>query len=245
VTAPELLALRDCSVRFQQVQALRGVSLTVCQGERIAVVGFNGSGKTTLLRVLHGLVACSTGRLVQPVSPSGRPWRQAMLFQKPFVLSLSARRNIQIALWLQGEKPAAWRRARALAALDRVGLLPQAEQRATTLSGGQLQRLALARAWALQPDLLFLDEPTASLDPASKREVEMLMASLATDGLTLVFTTHNLGQAKRLADRVIYMEEGRVGFDGTSQDFFNKPLSPGAEAFVRAEWLGDQRWGTG
>jgi tungstate transport system ATP-binding protein len=245
VTAPVLLALRDCGVQFQQVRALSDVSLTVCQGERIAIVGFNGSGKTTLLRVLHGLVSCNTGQLVQPVSPSGRPWRQAMLFQKPFVLSLSARRNIQVALWLQGEKPAAQRRARALAALDRVGLLAQAEQRATTLSGGQLQRLALARAWALRPDVLFLDEPTASLDPASKREVEMLMASLAADGLTLVFTTHNLGQVKRLASRVVYMEDGRVGFDGTTENFFQKPLPPGADAFVRAEWPGDQRWGTG
>jgi tungstate transport system ATP-binding protein len=245
VTSPVMLELRGCSVQLQRVQALRDVSLTVRQGERVAIVGFNGSGKTTLLRVLHGLVACDAGECTQPVSPSGRPWRQAMLFQKPFVLSLSARRNIQIALWLQGERPAAQRKARALAALARVGLLAQTEQRATTLSGGQLQRLALARAWALRPDLLFLDEPTASLDPASKREVEVLMASLAADGLTLVFTTHNLGQVKRLASRVIYMEEGRVGFDGATQDFFNQPLPPGADAFVRAEWPGDQRWGTG
>lgn len=242
---PAVLKLLGCSVRFDQVLALDDVSLTIYQGERVALVGANGSGKTSLLRLLHGLVPCSGGHREQPLSPQGVPWKQSMLFQKPFVLSLSARANVQLALWLQGEKRADVRRSKALQALDRVGLKQQAEQRATTLSGGQLQRLALARAWALQPDLLLLDEPTASLDPASKREVEALMTAFADDGLTLVFSTHNLGQVKRLAHRVVYMEEGRVGYDGSVAEFFGGSLPAGADAFVRAEWPGDQRWGKG
>jgi tungstate transport system ATP-binding protein len=243
--AAVVLSLHDCSVQFDGFVALDRVSLTIRQGERVALVGANGSGKTSLLRSLHGLVPCSGGRREQPLSPQGVPWRQSMLFQKPFVLSLSARTNVQLALWLQGERRSDVRRSKALLALDRVGLKHQAEQRATTLSGGQLQRLALARAWALQPDLLLLDEPTASLDPASKREVEALMAAFADDGLAVVFSTHNLGQVKRLAQRVVYLEDGRVCYDGSVADFFGSPLPAGADAFVRAEWPSDQRWGKG
>jgi tungstate transport system ATP-binding protein len=244
-SAPVLLQLDGCGLRFGAVDALRDVSLAVHQGERVALVGANGSGKTSLLRVLHGLEPCTSGRREQPRSPHGGAWRQSMLFQRPFVLSLSARFNVQLALWLQQTGTRAERRAAALRALDRVGLLHLAEQRATTLSGGQLQRLALARAWALKPDLLFLDEPTASLDPASKREVESLVTEFAADGLTVVFSSHNLGQVKRLASRVVYLEEGRVGFDGTVAHFFGGHLPAGAEAFVKAEWPGDQRWGKG
>jgi tungstate transport system ATP-binding protein len=230
--AEPLLTLVDAQVRYGAVQALRGVTLTLHRGERLALVGANGSGKTTLLRLLHGLVPGS-GRHAHAVH--GRPMVAAMLFQRPFLLHLSVWRNVTLSLWLRGV-PAAQRKARALHALQRVGLADLAGRPAHALSGGQQQRLALARAWALQPDVLFLDEPTASLDPSAKREVEQLVADLAADGVTVVMSTHNLGQAKRLCTRVAYLEQGRVLADLPVDLFFDHRNPPqAAAAFLRGE----------
>jgi tungstate transport system ATP-binding protein len=162
----------------------------------------------------------------------------AMLFQKPFMLNLSVRRNLLLGLWLQGV-PREERRNRADAALLRVGLANEGPRPAGDLSGGQQQRLALARAWALQPDILFLDEPTASLDPAAKHEVEALVEDLGRSGVTVVMSTHNLGQAKRLSTRVVYLEAGRLVADAPTEFFFNTTLPPEAASFLRGEnpWL--------
>jgi len=224
--APRLLTLKNAGVRFGEVQALEGVDLTLRRGDRLALVGANGAGKTTLLRLLHGLVAGS-GRTAHAVD--GRPLVAAMLFQRPFLLHLSVRMNVLLALWLR-RVPKAERAARCARALQRVGLGALAERPARTLSGGQQQRLALARAWALQPDILFLDEPTASLDPSARREVENLIEQLAADGVTLVFSTHNLGQAKRLASRVAYLEAGRMLTDLPCDLFFDTRQPPSAAA---------------
>ena len=226
-----LVSLDAASVQFGAVQALRGVSLTLRRGDRLALVGANGSGKSTLLRLLHGLVPAA-GRQLHDVD--GRAPVVAMLFQRPFMLDLSVRRNVLLSLWLR-RVPRAERPERCARALARVGLLPMAERAARTLSGGQQQRLALARAWALEPDLLLLDEPTASLDPSAKREVESLIDELARDGLTLVFSTHNLGQAKRLATRVAYLEAGRLMVDLPTDRFFNDALPPEAAQFLKGE----------
>jgi tungstate transport system ATP-binding protein len=144
--------------------------------------------------------------------------------------------NIALGLWLRGMP---WRQAleRAGAALERVGLAEQAGSNARTLSGGQQQRLVLARAWALQVQVLLLDEPTASLDPAAKREVEQLMAQFSAAGMTLIFASHNLGQVKRLADRVLYLEDGRLQVDLPADHFFGGPLPPGAAAFLKGELI--------
>jgi tungstate transport system ATP-binding protein len=223
-----LVALRDASVRFGSVQALHDVSIRVHAGERIALLGHNGSGKTTLLRVLHGLQRCDGERLVHA------PVRQAMVFQRPFLLRLSVRANLHLALWL-ADVPKAERRARADAALRRVGLQGLELRPARALSGGQQQRLAMARAWAVNPRLLFLDEPTASLDPGAKREVEALIDEFAREGVTFVMSTHNLGQAKRLASRVVYIEDGRIVVDRPTRAFFSGPLPDPAAAFLRGE----------
>ena len=226
-----LITLDQAGVHFGTVQALQGVSLTLHRGERLALVGANGSGKTTLLRLLHGLVAGS-GRHEHPAE--GRKPVLAMLFQRPFMLDLSVRRNLLLSLWLR-KVPRVERAERCALALARVGLQTLAERAARTLSGGQQQRLALARAWALQPDVLLLDEPTASLDPGAKREVEALIEDLVQDGVTLVFSTHNLGQAKRLATRVIYLEGGRLVVDLPVLPFFNGPLPTEAALFLKGE----------
>lgn len=224
--------LQGVDLRYGAVQALHGIDLRIAAGERVALIGANGSGKSTLLRVLHGLLRPSTGAVSRDEA-----MRQAMVFQRPFALRMTALSNVALALWLRGTR---WREAKeqALLALGRVGLGAVALRNARTLSGGQLQRLALARAWSLQPQVLLLDEPTASLDPHAKREVEALMADFAAGGMTLVFASHNLGQVKRLATRVVYMEQGRVLADLPVDTFFNGPLgrtSREAELFVRGE----------
>lgn len=224
--------LQGVDLRYGAVQALQGVDLRIAAGERVALIGANGSGKSTLLRVLHGLLRPSAGAVLRDGA-----MRQAMVFQRPFALRMTALSNVALALWLRGTR---WREAKeqALLALGRVGLGAVALRNARTLSGGQLQRLALARAWSLQPQVLLLDEPTASLDPHAKREVEALMADFAAGGMTLVFASHNLGQVKRLATRVVYMEQGRVLADLPVDTFFHGPLgrtSREAELFVRGE----------
>jgi tungstate transport system ATP-binding protein len=223
------------------VQALSGVNLTIHCGERVALVGANGCGKSTLLRLVHGLIRPTAGQL--HIAPG---LRQAMLFQKPYLMRLSVQANIALGLWLRG---VSWGSAKeqALSALARVGLSELAQRNARHLSSGQMQRVAMARAWAVQPQVLLLDEPTASLDPHAKREVEALIeefANLCNDRsvpMTLVFASHNLGQVKRLASRVIYLEHGRVLADLSVEDFFSGPLLqqqyPAAHFFVKGETL--------
>ncbi len=211
-----LLSLRDASVSFGAVHALRHVDLQVARGDFIALIGANGSGKTTLLRLLHGIVGHRGER--RP-APSGTV--QAMVFQRPFLLRLSVWNNLRLALWLAGV-PATEREARTAQALHRVGLTALGARPARALSGGEQQRLALARAWAVRPDVLFLDEPTASLDPSAKNAVEALLHGFAAEGMTLVMSTHNLGQARRLASRVVYLDHGEIKLDLPVNTFFGE-----------------------
>ena len=223
-----LIALQGVGVRFGDTVALQGVDFGVHAGECVALVGANGSGKTTLLRVLHGRLPHEGRRLV------AGDLRQAMVFQRPFLLRLSVWRNLMVALWL-ARVPARERAARAEEALGRVGLAGERDRPARVLSGGQQQRLALARAWAVRPQVLFLDEPTASLDPGGKREVEQLIGEFVREGMALVMSTHNLGQAKRLATRVVHLEAGRVVVDLPTPMFFHQPLPEQAAQFVKGE----------
>ena len=228
-----VLNLRDVSVQFGKHLALHGVNLHMQAGERVALVGANGCGKSTLLRVAHRLIKVSDGQVTV-----GSNVNQAMVFQRPHMLRTSVLRFVVWGLWLQGTP---WRdaHARAMQALERVGLQDMADRSARTLSGGQQQRLALARAWALKPHFVLLDEPTSSLDPHAKREVERLLAEwVAAADVSLLFSSHNLGQVKRLATRVIYLEAGRVLADLPVDEFFNRPLGeshPEAHLFLKGE----------
>jgi tungstate transport system ATP-binding protein len=224
-----LFKLQSVAVRFGRVQALSACTLKVNAGERLALVGANGSGKSTLLRTLHGLLEPVAGSLQHDGSA-----RQAMLFQRPYMLRASVLNNVALGLWLGGVR---WQQAKeqALLALERVGLADLARRNAKALSSGQQQRVALARAWALKPQVLLLDEPTSSLDPTAKREVERLMAEFADSGMTLIFSSHNLGQVKRLASRVIYLEQGHLLADLPAETFFNGPLPAAAETFLKGE----------
>ncbi|NUZ06841.1 ATP-binding cassette domain-containing protein [Piscinibacter koreensis] len=224
-----LVALESLGVRFGDVAALNGIDLAVRRGDFVALVGPNGAGKTTLLHALHGLVAHNgTRRMSVPAA------RVAMVFQRPFMLRLSAWNNLSVALWLAGLPRAEWS-ARAHEALDRAGLADLRERPARALSVGQQQRLALARAWAVRPDLLLLDEPTASLDPTARHEVESLLATFAAAGMTLVMSTHDLGQARRLAGRIVHLDRGTIRVDLPSADFFATRTDARADLLSRGE----------
>lgn len=224
------VALRQATVRFGPQTALDAIDFVLRRGERVAVVGANGSGKSTLLRAVHGLVPLAAGQR----TPGEPPPRIAMVFQRPFMLRLSALANVELGLRLQ-RLPREQRRERAWHALERVGLVREAARVGRVLSAGQQQRVALARAWALQPDLLLLDEPTASLDPSAKREVEALIDEFAAQGITVMMSSHNLGQVKRLAQRVLYLEHGRLLADVPTEHFFGGPLPEEAGLFLKAE----------
>ena len=229
-----IVQVKAVEVRFGGVLALGGVTLGVSAGERLALVGANGSGKSTLLRVLHGLVAPSRGSVLRDSAT-----RQAMLFQRPHLLRLSAGQRRPGPVDTRHALDAG--QGAGLARAGPRGLGSLAQRNARTLSGGQQQRVAMARAWALRPQVLLLDEPTASLDPHAKREVEALMEEFSSgpDAMTLIFASHNLGQVKRLASRVIYLEHGRVLADLPVADFFTGSLLqqqyPAAHLFVKGE----------
>jgi len=157
-----------------------------------------------------------------------------MVFQQPVMLRRSALANIVYALGAAGV-PRAERVARGLNALDSVGLRALAHRPARTLSVGEQQRVALARAWALGPEVLFLDEPTASLDPGATREIERVIRAIATAGTKVVMSTHNLGQAKRLGEEILFLHEGRLAERAAVDRFFTQPASAEAEAFIAGE----------
>ena len=216
-------------------RVLDGIDLTIEPRSRTFILGANGAGKSMLLRVLHGLVAPDAGRVTWGRDTT-RPPGQAMVFQRPVLLRRSAAGNVRHALALAGVRGQEARR-RVEQALARVGLSAIADRPARVLSGGEQQRLALARASALEPEVLFLDEPTASLDPPATRAVEAIVGSIHAAGTTIVMTTHSLAQAKRLADTVIFLASGRVTECTDAAQFFRAPRSREAATFVEGERL--------
>lgn len=228
LTMGHWLELREIGLTEHGLCIVDDVSLKVGAG-RTALLGPNGAGKSSLLRLMHGLLRPSSGAVVWP-----QPLTQGMVFQRPAMLRTTALANIEYGLKLR-RVPAAERRRRALAALERVGLPELAGRPARRLSGGEQQRLALARVWALEPEVLFLDEPTASLDPASSRAVERIIFEMAAAGTRIVMATHNLGQAHRIAEEVLYMEGGRVVEQTQADAFFNQPHTAAARQFLLEE----------
>ena len=215
---------------------LDGVSLRIAQGGATAVIGPNGAGKSLTLRICHGLMAPSSGRVVwngEGEAAAGRK-RHAMVFQRPVMLRRSARANLTHALNALGFDDAG---GRAEHALRRFGLQDLADRPARLLSGGEQQRLAIARAWALEPELLFLDEPTSQLDPGATRRIEELVQDLLAEGITVLMATHDLGQARRLSRRVLFMHRGRVVEDARTESFFSAPETPEARAFLAGDLL--------
>ena len=225
------LVLRNVAYR----DIIQPLSLEIDAGPSTIILGANGAGKSVLMRLMHGLLAPTAGGVAWRESDALRVRRlQAMVFQRPVMLRRSALANVVYALAVAGV-PLAEREATARAALAEVGLAHLARRAARVLSGGEQQRLALARAWALHPEVIFLDEPTASLDPTATREIEAVIRAFDAGGTKIVMATHNLGQARRLGDEVIYLHQGRVLERTPADRFFSQPASAEAAAFIKGE----------
>ncbi len=211
------------------------VSLEIEPGPSTIILGANGAGKSVLMRLMHGLLAPTSGR-VEWTSPErpGAPRKQAMVFQRPVMLRRSAQANVAYALKIAGI-PEPQRGALVRESLESVGLIHVAHRPARVLSGGEQQRLALARAWALHPEVLFLDEPTASLDPHATREIETVIRAFDAAGTKVVMATHNLGQARRLGDEILFLDQGRLVERASVGEFFSKPQTAQAAAFIKGE----------
>jgi tungstate transport system ATP-binding protein len=232
-----LLPLRLDGVVFEAGarRIIDGVSLTIEAGLRTVIVGPNGAGKSVLLRLCHGLLQPTAGSVRWNTGEvAGAPRRQAMVFQRPMLLRRSALANVTYALGVAGV-PRRLRASRAREALHKVGLESHAMNPARVLSGGEQQRLALARVWALQPEIIFLDEPTASLDPGAMQEIEKIIAAMVAAGTKIVLVTHNLGQARRLGDEILFLHQGRLVERAPADRFFRQPGSVEAKQFLEGE----------
>ena len=228
------LVLKGVSLSSGETQILRDLSLAITPGTPTLIVGPNGSGKTSLLRLCMGLVSPSAGRISWGGRTDAMPMRCAIVFQRPVMLRRSAAANVAYAL-AQARVPDKARGERVAHLLDRVGLADLAERPARRLSGGEQQRLALARALARDPEILLLDEPTANLDPTATRAVEEIVLKAAESGVKIVMASHDLGQVRRLAGDVIFLVRGALRERKLVIDFLDNPSTPEASAFLRGD----------
>jgi len=218
------------SLRVRTTTLLDRVGVTIMPGTPTVLVGPNGAGKTSLIRLGMALAAPSSGRISWGNQAQPHMTRCAMMFQRPVMLRRSAAQNVAFALAAGGYPRSA---ERITALLDQVGLAPLADRPARQLSGGEQQRLALARALARDPEVLFLDEPTASLDPAATKAVEDIVAAIAVAGIKIVLTTHDLGQARRIGGDIVFLVRGRVLEHAPAERFFTAPATDEAATFIR------------
>jgi tungstate transport system ATP-binding protein len=230
------LMLEDVSLLAREVTILDHVSLVLAAGAPTMLVGPNGSGKSSLMRIAMGLVPPTRGRVTYGGRSDVPPTRRAIVFQRPVMLRRSAAGNLTYALAAAGI-PRAQRDAAAQELLDRVGLGALSDRPARRMSGGEQQRLAIARALAKEPEILFLDEPTASLDPAATKATEDIIAGIAGRGIKIVMATHDLGEARRLGGEIVLMNRGRIVEVADTQTFFTSPATDAARRFVAGELL--------
>ncbi len=225
------IELNEVTVRAGGVTILDRVSFSIAPGKPTMLIGPNGSGKSTLIRLCMGLVEASDGK-IRWGGRQSQGERCAMVFQRPVMLRRTAAANIDYVL-ASGTR--AMRDERITELLKLVGLSHLADRPARRLSGGEQQRLALARALARDPEVLFLDEPTASLDPAATKAVEDILRATASSGIKIVMATHDLGQARRLAGDVAFLVRGKLTEHSPAETFFTAPATPQAAAFLRGD----------
>lgn len=228
--AEPLLQLDALGFEAGGARLINDLSLTIAQGRRTVIVGPNGAGKSLTLRLMHGLIAPSHGRVLWQGQPLDRAARraQAMVFQRPVLLRRSVQANLRFALGVRGLKD----RNRVDEALQMARLDHLAARPARVLSGGEQQRLAIARAMLCEPKVLFLDEPTASLDPAATHAVEGLIERASGSGATIVMVTHDAGQARRMADDLVVLTQGRIAEAGPAATVLSRPASKAAQAWL-------------
>lgn len=230
------IVFEDVHVSAGDTEILHGISLQISAGAPTVLIGPNGSGKTTLLRTAMGLIQPGAGRVRWDGTFDGAPARCSLVFQRPVMLRRSVAANVQYALSTAGV-PRVQRAARTRELLRRVGLDSLADRPAPRLSGGERQRLALARALARDPEVLFLDEPTASLDPAATLAIEELVRQVAASGVKVVMSTHDLGEAARIAGDVLLLHRGRLVEAGPVRQLFESPVTDEARRFVAGQLL--------
>ena len=230
------IALEDVRYGVPGVMILDGISLTFTPGAPTVLIGPNGSGKTTLIRLAMGLIEPTSGRVTWGGIANASPQLRAVVFQRPVMLRRSADANIEYALASAGIARSEWR-TRTGELLKLVGLAGLGARPARRLSGGEQQRLALARALARDPEILFLDEPTASLDPAATKAVEDVIRAVIARGIKVVLSTHDLGEARRLAGEIVLLHRGRVVEATPAEQFFAEPKTQQARQFVAGELL--------
>jgi tungstate transport system ATP-binding protein len=230
------IVLTEVSIRCRAVTILDRISLTLAPGAPTVLVGPNGAGKTTLLRLAMGLLQPSKGHVTWGGRVHAVPTQRAIVFQRPVMLRRSAAGNLRYALSAAGVEYRE-RRARANELLALVGLAALGQRPARKLSSGEQQRLALARALAKEPQVLFLDEPTASLDPAATKAVEDVVRAVSAHGIKVVMSTHDLGEAKRLAGEIVLLHRGRIVEIAEVATFFKDPTTSEARRFISGELL--------
>ncbi|WP_184082194.1 energy-coupling factor ABC transporter ATP-binding protein [Afipia massiliensis] len=228
------IMLDSVSVRAGVTTILDRLTMTLSSGSPTLVIGPNGAGKSTLLRLCMGLAVPTEGRITWGGRANAKPTRRAFVFQRPVMLRRTVAANVAYGL-THADYPPEKLATRTAELLERVGLSDLALRPARRLSGGEQQRLALARALARDPELLLLDEPTASLDPAATRSVEEIIRIAAQSGIKIVMASHDLGQVRRLAGDVVFMVRGTVREQTLAEDFLKKPTTPEAAAFVRGD----------
>jgi tungstate transport system ATP-binding protein len=223
------LTLKALSFTVAGRRIISDISCELAAGPKTVILGPNGAGKSVLMRLCHGLLRPTSGSVA---------WhsrgRQAMVFQRPVMLRRSAIANVIYGLRLAGISPREAEQ-RAEHVLQAVGLMAIAQRSARVLSGGEQQRLALARAWALAPGVLFLDEPTANLDPNATRDIETIIGAIHASGTKIIMTTHSLGQARRLGDEILFLSDGRLVERAPVDAFFRQPRSSEGAAFLQGE----------
>lgn len=232
---PRQLVVNGLVLEADGKRLIDGIDLRLDDGAATIIMGANGAGKSLLLRLLHGLIQPTEGAIAwdgEAMSDTVRA-RQAMVFQRPVLLRRSVAANIDFALRLKDKIDG----ARRDELLQRVGLLEQSRQPARLLSNGEQQRLALARALATQPEVLFLDEPTASLDPASIIVIEEIVATTKAAGTKIIFVTHDIGQARRLGDEIVFLDRGRLAEHTPAERFFASPDSAAGQAYVEGRLI--------
>jgi tungstate transport system ATP-binding protein len=226
------IMLENVGVRAGSITIIDGLTLSIAAGPPTVLIGPNGSGKTTLLRLMMGLISPAGGRITWGGRENAPPERRAIVFQRPVMLRRRAGANIRYAM-----QPAEYDGNRIAELLALVGLSGLEQRPARRLSGGEQQRLALARALARNPDVLLLDEPAASLDPAATKTIEDILRAVAARGVKVIMSTHDLGQAKRLAGEIVLLHRGKVVESGSAADFFAAPRTDAARTFLAGDLL--------
>lgn len=236
-----MIKVNNLHKNFGKVEVLKGIDLEISEGEVVAIIGPSGSGKSTLLRCLNLLETPTSGEIIfegNALTAKGTDinklrQKMGMVFQSFNLFPhKTAKQNLMLAPTLLGKGKKAELEAKALDLLAKVGLSDRADNYPSQLSGGQKQRVAIARALAMDPDVILFDEPTSALDPEVVGDVLEVMRKLAEEGMTMVVVTHEMGFAKEVADRVIFMDKGIVQEVGTPEQLFNHPQNERAQAFL-------------